>query len=114
MNIITIKSVILVISVIITDNMKEVKNKKESFKNSSLLNLCEKNGNPREANDLDKRCNELNKKQCNLAECCSFIKFKNESKEICSASRDGEPIFKNSKKNNPVEYYLYRNKKVFI
>ena len=120
--------VFLVISVVATENMKKikpddkrkknkkknVKNTKEGFSNSSLLNLCEKNGEPREADDLEKKCNTLNKKQCNLAECCSFIKFKNDSQEICGASRDGEPIFKNSKKDSPIEYYTYMNKKIIV
>lgn len=95
-------------------NKKQDKNNKETFKNSSLMNLCEKNGSPRDADDLEKRCNELNKKQCNLAECCSFIKFKDDTEEICSASRNGEPIFKNSKKNNPIKHYFYLNKKTIV
>ena len=124
--------VFLIISVIVSENMKgpeeilkpdkkdnkddkkDNKNNKETFKNSSLMNLCEKNGSPREAVDLEKRCNELNKKQCNLAECCSFIKFKDDTEEICGASRNGEPIFKNSKKNNPIKHYFYLNKKTIV
>lgn len=130
--------VFLIISVIVSENMKgpeeilkpdkkdnkddkkdkkddkDDKNNKETFKNSSLMNLCEKNGTPREAVDLEKRCNELNKKQCNLAECCSFIKFKDDTEEICGASRNGEPIFKNSKKNNPIKHYFYLNKKTIV
>ena len=88
------------------------KNTKESFKNSHLMNLCStKNGDPRKADDLQKQCNHLNKSQCALADCCSYVKFKNETEEQCVASRKGEPIFRKSKQNNPIAYYHYKNKK---
>ena len=82
-------------------NELDKKNTKESFKNSHLMNLCStKNGDPRKADDLQKRCKHLNKSQCALADCCSYVKFKNETEEQCVASRKGEPIFRKSKQNN--------------
>ena len=93
-------------------NELDKKNTKESFKNSHLMNLCStKNGDPRKADDLQKRCKHLNKSQCALADCCSYVKFKNETEEQCVASRKGEPIFRKSKQNNPIAYYHYKNKK---
>ena len=91
-----------------------VEDKKESFKTclhrmkSGFCKSFEKSDNRKKHNEA---CKELNKELCKTADCCSMAKYKNEKKLKCVASTKGEPIYKTSDKNNPLEYYYHKNKK---
>lgn len=63
--------------------------------------------------ELEDNCNKLVKDLCVNLDCCTYAKFKNEPPK-CVASRNGEPIFKNSKKNNSLSYFIYQNKKINV
>lgn len=63
--------------------------------------------------ELEDNCNKLVKDLCVNVDCCAYAKFKDEPAK-CVASRNGEPIFKNSKKNSPLSYFIYQNKKINV
>jgi hypothetical protein len=56
-------------------------------------------------------CNSLVKDLCVTTDCCAYAKFKGEPAK-CVAIRKGEPLFKNSKKGNPLESFIFQNKTI--
>lgn len=81
------------------DNGKE----RELFKDGFCKNL-------ENSKSLEDNCNKLVKDLCVNVECCAYAKFRNEPGK-CVAARNNEPLFKNSKKDNPLSYFIHQNKK---
>lgn len=63
--------------------------------------------------ELEDNCNKLVKDLCVNVDCCAYAKFKDEPAK-CVAARNGEPIFKNSKKDGQLSYFIYQNKKINV
>lgn len=69
--------------------------------------------NLEKSKNLEDNCNKLVKDLCVNVDCCAYAKFRNEPGK-CVAARNNEPLYKNSKKDNPLSYFIHQNKKITL
>lgn len=65
----------------------------------------------KDAKTHEDNCSSLVKDICVTTDCCAYAKFKDEPAK-CVAVRNGEPLFKNSEKGNPLESFNFQQKTI--